>query len=559
MNRKRLGLAVLGLGLSLLLTACPMTPPPDGGGGSGGSGGGGGGGNGSTPSPTFTLALNPSSLTVQQGNSTQTTLTITPQNGFTGTVNLSLVPGDTQVPQGLDLSPQSVQVTGPSSVDQPLTISASSSTPTGTYRIKVRATSGSLTKEASLTVAVQAPSGGGGGGGGSGNGATVTVRQLDSTPLVGAYYRVGGGSWQPLSFSGGQATFTATGDYEVAVRCQVRTNVPTELYLFKAAVSQTTALSFSCENGPTYPRTFEVNLPESIGGYTIQPGDTVAVGNAMETYTGSNPVSLTAYTTDGTQEVLFTVLRPEGEGGPIPSSVTPIGYKLATLVVGPDAPTTVDATGWQPFSGARNIASLEVPQGYIGGALVHFFRDGMGVTGPVGLTDRYGLLNVSGKYIGLAQAAPADPNSVGSLLMAVKDTGGNDWTPSLMNPWEAGQFSVNGATFTLAHPQAQMYELTVINGLIKDAEGGYNLRARIVVYANGSTTYTVPVVPGLRYALEGFASRSVSLDLMAFRGTLTATQALFSTRVPTEDELAGVDLAWAQRYVYFSGPSYALP
>lgn len=555
MKAKRLALMALGLSLGLLLTACPQTPPP-----SGGGGGGGGEGGGSTPS--FALALNPSSLTVQQGNSTQTTLTITPQNGFTGTVNLSLVPGDTQVPQGLDLSPQSVQVTGPSSVDQPLTISASSSTPTGTYRIKVRATSGSLTKEASLTVAVQAPSGGGGGGGGSGNGATVTVRQLDSTPLVGAYYRVGGGSWQPLSFSNGQATFTATtatGDYEVAVRCQSGPNVPTDIYLFKATVSQATALRFSCENGPTYPRTFEVNLPESIGSYTLQPGDTVAVGNEMKTYTGSNPVSLTAYTTDGTQEVLFTVLRPEGEGGPIPSSVTPIGYKLATLVVGPDAPTTVDATGWQPFSGARNIASLEVPQGYIGGALVYFFRDGMGVISPVGLADRYGLLNVSGKYIGLAQAASAAPNSEGSLLMAVKDTGGNDWTPSLMNPWEAGQFSVNGATFTLAHPQAQMYELTVNNGLVQDAEGGYNLRARIVVYANGSTTYTVPVVPGLRYALEGFASRSVSLDLMAFRGTLAATQVLFSTRVPTEDELAGVDLAWAQRYVYFSGSSYTLP
>lgn len=402
--------------------------------------------------------------------------------------------------------------------------------------------------------------GGGGGGGGSGNGATVTVRQLDSGPLVGAYYRVGSGSWQPLSFSNGQATFTATGDYEVAVRCQSGPNVPTELYLFKAAVSQANALSFSCENRPTYhPRTFEVNLPESIGSYTLQPGDTVAVGDAMGTYTGSNPVSLTAPTTDGTQEVLFTVLRPEGEGGPIPSSVTPIGYKLATLVVGPDAPTTVDATGWQPFSGARNIASLEVPQGYIGGALVYFFRDGMGVTSPVGLANRYGLLNVSGKYIGLAQAAPAAPNSEGSLLIAVKDTGGNDWTPSLMNPWEAGQFSVDGATFTLAHPQAQMYELTVNNGLVQDAEGGYNLRARIVVYANGSTTYTVPVVPGLRYALEGFASRSVSLNLAAFRGTLAATQVPFSTRAPTEDELAGVDLALAQRSVYFSGSSYTLP
>ena len=35
---------------------------------------------------------------------------------------------------------------------------------------------------------------GGGGGGGGGGGNTITVRQLDATPLVGAYYRTGGGS-----------------------------------------------------------------------------------------------------------------------------------------------------------------------------------------------------------------------------------------------------------------------------------------------------------------------------------------------------------------------------
>jgi hypothetical protein len=40
--------------------------------------------------PSFTLSLNPTSLTVQQGGSGTTQLTITPQNGFTGTISLSL-------------------------------------------------------------------------------------------------------------------------------------------------------------------------------------------------------------------------------------------------------------------------------------------------------------------------------------------------------------------------------------------------------------------------------------------------------------------------------------
>jgi hypothetical protein len=122
------------------------------------------------PQPGFTLALNPTSLTVQQGASGTTQLTITPQNGFTGTVALSLVAGQDQVPQGLTLSPGSVQVSGSGPVNQPLTLSAQPTTPTGTYRLKVRATSGSLTREADLTVTVSASGGGGGGGGGGGAG-----------------------------------------------------------------------------------------------------------------------------------------------------------------------------------------------------------------------------------------------------------------------------------------------------------------------------------------------------------------------------------------------------
>jgi phage terminase large subunit-like protein len=107
--------------------------------------------------PTSPSPSAPTSLTVQQGSSGQTTLTVTPQNGFTGTVSLSLVAGQDQVPQGLTLSPESVQVSGTSPVNQSLTLSAQSTTPTGTYRLKVRATSGSLTREADLTVVVTPP------------------------------------------------------------------------------------------------------------------------------------------------------------------------------------------------------------------------------------------------------------------------------------------------------------------------------------------------------------------------------------------------------------------
>ena len=113
--------------------------------------------NSQRPQPGFTLSLSPTSLSVQQGSSGQTTLTVTPQSGFTGTVSLALVAGQDQVPAGLTLSPGSVQVSGSGPVNQPLTLSAQSTTPTGTYRLKVRATSGSLTRETNLTVEVTPP------------------------------------------------------------------------------------------------------------------------------------------------------------------------------------------------------------------------------------------------------------------------------------------------------------------------------------------------------------------------------------------------------------------
>jgi len=133
MNTLRLYGAGLLVALLLALAAC--------------SGGG---------SPSFTLSLNPTSLNIQQGSNGQTTLTVTPQNGFTGTVNLALVAGQDQVPQGLTLSSSSgsVQVSGTSPVNQSLTLSAQPTTPTGTYRLKVRATSGSLTKTANLSLTV---------------------------------------------------------------------------------------------------------------------------------------------------------------------------------------------------------------------------------------------------------------------------------------------------------------------------------------------------------------------------------------------------------------------
>jgi len=98
--------ALLGM-LLVFLLACNTT---------GGTGGGG------TGSANFVIALNPTSLNAAPGGSATTQLTVTPQNGFTGTVSLSLVDNNGAAVSGITLTPTSVNVSGSSAVNQNLTV-----------------------------------------------------------------------------------------------------------------------------------------------------------------------------------------------------------------------------------------------------------------------------------------------------------------------------------------------------------------------------------------------------------------------------------------------------
>jgi hypothetical protein len=439
-----------------------------------------------------------------------------------------------------------VNVTGSNAVSQNLTVSVGSGVATGTYSLQVQATSGSLTKTAGLSLTVTAS---GGGGGGSN---TITVRQLDTAPLVGAYYRTGGGSWQALSFTGGEATFTASGDYEVAVRCQG--GGLADVQLFKATPALNRTVVFACGGGGSGGgrKQFEVNLPASIGGTPVQAGDFVFVGQYGQEYTGSNPVTLYPSMPDGPQDVLLTVLRIVGS--PL-TSVTPIGYKLVNLNLTGSGPFAVNATGWQPFSAVRTI-TLNLPSGFNDRSQVFFFKDGMKVPSIVGGLDRYGTLATSGKYLGNAQARSSEDQD---RLFALKETGGADWNVSFLAPWATGQFSVSGDTLTFNHPQAQGYHFSAYHGFLEDSNTGSSLRVEITLYGSGSASYTVPVVPGLSYRLADPATRSVSFTLNAFQGDPARYLLNLLVGGLSESALAGLDLSWAQRAGSFTGSSYTLP
>ncbi len=103
------------------------------------------------PQPNFSVALSPTSATVVQGGSpASATLTITPQNGFSGMVDLSLQ----SPPSGVTVSPASVTVSGPNPQDFTVSFNTTGATPTGSQTLTLVATQGSLSKTASFDLNV---------------------------------------------------------------------------------------------------------------------------------------------------------------------------------------------------------------------------------------------------------------------------------------------------------------------------------------------------------------------------------------------------------------------
>lgn len=100
-----------------------------------------------TQMPNFTLSASPSSLVLSQGGSSvETTITITPQNGFNGSLTLSAA----GLPSGVTASFAS----NPTTATDLLTLVESTTTQPGTYQVTITGNSGSLANSATITLTV---------------------------------------------------------------------------------------------------------------------------------------------------------------------------------------------------------------------------------------------------------------------------------------------------------------------------------------------------------------------------------------------------------------------
>jgi hypothetical protein len=100
-------------------------------------------------SPNFTLSASPTSVTVTQGGSGSSTITVHPSGGFTGSVTLSA----SGLPSGVSAS----FGTNPTTSTSSLTLTASSGATTGTATVTITGTSGGLTHTATVSLTVNAP------------------------------------------------------------------------------------------------------------------------------------------------------------------------------------------------------------------------------------------------------------------------------------------------------------------------------------------------------------------------------------------------------------------
>jgi hypothetical protein len=100
------------------------------------------------PAPNFTLSASPSSVSVVQGGTGSSTVTVTPSGGFTSSVSLSA----SGLPAGVTASFGTNPTTGSSGV----TFTASGTATTGTSSVTITGVSGSLTHATSISLTVSA-------------------------------------------------------------------------------------------------------------------------------------------------------------------------------------------------------------------------------------------------------------------------------------------------------------------------------------------------------------------------------------------------------------------
>jgi hypothetical protein len=105
---------------------------------------------GGAPTPDFSISSSPSSLSVLQGSSGNSTVTTAALNGFNSAISLSA----SGAPAGVTVSFSPTSIAAPGNGTSTATFTVASSTATGTYTITITGTGGSITHTTTVSLTV---------------------------------------------------------------------------------------------------------------------------------------------------------------------------------------------------------------------------------------------------------------------------------------------------------------------------------------------------------------------------------------------------------------------
>jgi hypothetical protein len=295
-----------------------------------------------TTTPSFTLSRSASSLSVTQGSSATDTISVTPENGFTGSVTFTA----SGLPNGVTASFSPTASTS-SSV---LTLTASSAAATGSSTVTITGTSGSTT--ASTTISL-----------------TVTSGVCTPTTIVPYISVNGGSSWTqessatvtstsaavdlgPQPVSGGTWSWTGPSSYTSTSRQINSIPLSTGVNNYVATYTNTS----SCKS----TQTFAITVSGSTSGFSLSPSaSTLSVKQGA-----SGTDTITVADTGGfTGSVAFTV---SGLPSGVTASFSPTSSatsSVLTLTASSSATTgafTITVTGTSGSTTATTSFTLSV-------------------------------------------------------------------------------------------------------------------------------------------------------------------------------------------------------
>ena len=503
-----------------------------------------------TPPPNFTLSPSPNSLTIAQGGSGHSAITVNPTNGFTGSVTLSV---SSTLPSGVTASFSPNPTTGSST----LTLSATASATTGgPVTVTIQGMSGALTQTTTLSLTVTPPpnftlspspntlSIGQGSSGTS----TITVSPTNGftgnvTMSVTSTLPTG----VTASFSPNPTTTTSTLTLTASPTATTGGPVTVTVQGASGALTQTTTVSLTVTAAPAFTLSASPSTLSIVQGsngtstITVNPtngftgGVSLAVTSTLPSgVTASfNPTTTTSPT--NTSTLTLTASASATTGGPVTVTVTGTSGSLTQTTT-----VSLTVTPAPNFTLSASPSTLSIVQGSNGTSTITV-NPTNGFTASVGLAVTSTLPSgVTASFNPTSTTSPTNASTLTLTASASATTGG----PVTVTIQGTSGALTQTTTLSLTVTAAPNFSLSATPSTLSVAQGGSNTSTITVTDVggfNGNVNLTVTST------LPSGVTASFSPNPTATTSTLTLTaSASATTGGPTTVTVQGTSGALTQ-------------